>query len=92
MGMITELADQFDLSHVESCCLCGKKSTAYWRGEKWIGICRWCAIDDLPKLMADAVVGGGAKIGADLHHACGQFWRAAALSLEIKQRESPPSP
>lgn len=37
------------------CTICGEKATGYWHGEGLVEVCHHCAIDVLPKLIADAI-------------------------------------
>lgn len=40
-----------------SCSICGCCADASWVGEVEVHVCRSCAIDVLPRLMADAIYG-----------------------------------
>lgn len=43
----------------EKCTFCGeKKANGMWRGTTDIFVCKRCALDKLPQLMADTIVGG----------------------------------
>src|SRR5437660_260200 len=43
---------------IEQCSLCGSKlASAYWMGLVQLSVCKDCAVHDLPKLVADALVG-----------------------------------
>src|SRR6516162_11291360 len=75
---------------VERCSFCGgPEATAYWRGERGpISCCRTCAVETLPALMADAVVGEiaphsrtVAQLGGALERFESRFWRAAVIAL-----------
>jgi hypothetical protein len=74
----------------ESCNVCGEPADAQWAGHESIGICEACAINVLPRLIADAVRarfgeshGSGAN-GAFLRSE-GEirlaYWQAACASL-----------
>jgi hypothetical protein len=39
------------------CCICGGQSVACWAGKQMLEVCYHCAVNVLPKLIADAVVG-----------------------------------
>lgn len=42
--------------HDGICTLCGERSTAFWVGDvATIGVCEPCALDKLPRLIADAL-------------------------------------
>ena len=73
--------------NVEVCSICGRRrATAWWRGTKILSICRPCALDVLPKLLADALVGEGAVsetgLRADAANVLRTFWTAARLALK----------
>lgn len=43
----------------EACSFCGEREpSGIWMGEKVIFCCKFCAINYLPQLMADAIVDG----------------------------------
>jgi hypothetical protein len=71
---------------VESCSFCGEASAAWWQGLATITVCRPCAENVLPALLADAVVGermhlDPGVITSTLTRAERVFWRATALAL-----------
>ena len=53
--MIYDSPDEKD----HTCHMCGKnKANAFWNGEQQFFVCRNCAVEKLPELIADAVVDG----------------------------------
>ncbi len=73
--------------NVEVCSICGRRrATAWWRGQTILSICRPCALDVLPKLLADALVGEGpsneSQLHADAANVLRTFWTAAKLALK----------
>jgi hypothetical protein len=73
---------------VQRCCLCGEPPSAYWRGEVVIAVCSRCAVEVLPKLIADAIVGphcGHKTVIPRLveagRRAAAAFWKAAACAI-----------
>lgn len=70
------------------CAFCDQPSAAYWMGRelKPLEICRICALDKLPLLIADAVSTSPKKIDFDESHRAldrltKQYWRGLALQL-----------
>lgn len=56
------LIKEFDANCAEKCALCDEnKADAIWTCAKDIYVCKRCALDFLPQLMADAIVGGTDK-------------------------------
>lgn len=74
---------------VETCSVCGEPyAAAYWRGRQMISVCRDCALNILPALIADALVGefgDNMAVITNLYHAvevmAGRFWKAAAVAI-----------
>lgn len=74
---------------VGRCSFCGERhATAFWQDWRTVSCCRRCAVEVLPKLMADAVVGehgsqpgmvGTVRRYLDL--ATATFWQAAATAI-----------
>ncbi len=69
------------------CFNCGHPAAALWRGHTPVAVCRPCALDTLPRLLADALVGTHprrpsliAELGNGLETARANFWRAAACA------------
>jgi hypothetical protein len=89
---------------VERCEFCGEASAAaYWRTAGGVlPVCRPCAEDALPRLLADAVVGeagGGPNAARQLQGALGRaeatYWRAGCLAMARGARgrsAEPPAP
>jgi len=79
--------------HNESCTLCEKKSVAYWMGlGTTIHVCQDCALNILPALIADAIVGthGHLPYMAGYLNDCVNsiekvYWRAAALAIHRRK-------
>jgi hypothetical protein len=70
----------------ERCTVCGaRKWSAYWVGaETEIAVCRSCAVETLPALIADALADERPTIHVLLQHVERirlRFWRALALAL-----------
>ena len=38
------------------CFACGEKPDAFWKGQETVNVCQSCAIEILPKLLADSVI------------------------------------
>ena len=52
----SKIAKDFDIP--EKCSFCGNDSPqSFWHGGENVRTCRGCAIDILPKLLADSIVG-----------------------------------
>jgi hypothetical protein len=66
------------------CSVCGGRAHAYYFGPSEIWICAECAVETLPALIADAIVGCYTVNGRDLHHFEDRirlaFWRGMALA------------
>jgi hypothetical protein len=71
------------------CNLCGGEAAAYWASaHSGVSVCRPCAVEVLPMLAAEAVVGefGTGPMAIDrleqaLAKMQARFWRAAAMAL-----------
>lgn len=50
----SKIAKQFGIPSV--CSFCGGEAQSYWQGIECVRTCSKCAIEVLPKLMADAIV------------------------------------
>jgi hypothetical protein len=72
------------------CCVCGRPANAVWTAGPSILICCVCAVDVLPKLIADAVAGGGVMNTVAFRHIEGEmllnYWRAVANAMEVRHR------
>lgn len=84
---------------VKVCCVCGEQPAAYWRGERVVAVCATCAVEVLPKLIADAVVGptcGHKTVIARLREAerraKAAFWEAAACAIAFAEPPLTPKP
>jgi hypothetical protein len=74
---------------VEVCSFCGEPhASAWWRGHQTISVCRKCAVEDLPRLLADALAGEHAdapNVVGSLHRALEQaeknFWMASCCAI-----------
>jgi hypothetical protein len=73
---------------VEVCSFCGEpNATGWWMGHQIIAVCHGCALDAVPKLMADALVDeyGHKRPIATLRQlqqvAEKNFWEAATLAV-----------
>lgn len=86
------VADDQAYEQYKTCFFCGGsrgRASAYWCArERYIGICRECALDDLPRLMADALVGGHdysprgfCYIRGWLTQIVSTFWKAIATAI-----------
>jgi hypothetical protein len=73
---------------VEVCSFCGEsESAAWWMGHQQVSVCRRCALEVLPCLMADALVGERGdlphalvSLHRDLETVLKGFWRAVAIA------------
>ena len=83
-----------------TCLVCGKEPDAIWVGAGVVTVCRVCAIEVLPQLMADAVApcsveGAGAKVMDGIKFAWvraeGRYWRSLANSLAMLGGRRKPS-
>lgn len=81
------------------CVLCGGEPQAYWhRKGDMIFICRQCALNDLPRLIADAVMNNApssfdlpwdsknARLSGALKDVELAYWRAGACAIETKAK------
>src|SRR5262245_8645963 len=73
--------------NIETCSICGNpNAAAHWLGIESISVCRPCAVEALPALIADAIVGehGGLAPNLDIYLAKIEkaFWRAATLATQ----------
>jgi hypothetical protein len=74
---------------VEVCSFCGEPNAAgWWMGRQYVSVCRRCALEVLPCLMADALVGERGDVPLalgslhrDLETVLKTFWRAAAIAI-----------
>jgi hypothetical protein len=81
--------DAMAADYARPCTLCGGdrgRTAAYWVGVEEIYICLCCAVDYLPKLIADAVASVHIPTGTPVHvryeeKILREYWRAAALAL-----------
>ena len=85
MGTMYELWEDEKRSSNHVCLLCGFDPSAYWWGwgSQRLYICRKCAVEALPALIADATLGhlaasveDGKRIVLEIEK---NFWRAVAL-------------
>jgi hypothetical protein len=84
---------------IEECSFCGSPhATAFWRTLAGaVSVCLSCAVEALPKLMADAVFGENANAQGKielgqlaLRQATVAFWTAAnGLRVRSRQRKKP---
>jgi hypothetical protein len=91
------------------CTLCGEDSAVgWWRAHEDLRVCRACAMDALPKLLADVLVGEWTLtthtlplVGRGLQEFLLSFWRAVAIALsrvaevdrrEAQERQQTPAP
>jgi hypothetical protein len=83
-----------DAGEHPKCCLCGeRRANGLWQGSTLLLICRWCAIDTLPQLMADAFVDAcheGRPLHKELHdaveHINKKFYQAVAKAMCRSER------
>jgi hypothetical protein len=76
---------------VETCSFCGAPQAAgWWHGEQRVSVCRTCAVQTLPRLMADALVGERedfrhvyASLYRELLEAERHFWMAACGAIAL---------
>jgi hypothetical protein len=54
---------EYDLYPDAKCSICGSHPTAMWRGVSDVFICPGCAVDVLPRLIADALTPDDAQYG-----------------------------
>jgi len=72
------------------CQICGKEPDAVWTGQKEVVICLNCALNVLPKLIADAVANRRVKISVFKtmwEEAEKNFWYATACQLAHSTRQ-----
>lgn len=79
-----------DIRQADLCDVCDQAATARWRGNRNIAICSTCAIDVLPKLMADAIDlspdENFDRAKTSLERIVRTFWRAMACRLFREQK------
>ena len=81
---------------VEICSFCGKpQASGWWRGHQTVSLWRRCAIEEVPRLMADAIAGECADaphVVANLQRAWEQsearFWLAACCAIAQAARRT----
>ncbi len=99
MGIITDLMEFKGETQVPTCDICGERpAAAYWAGQKEFCVCRKCALEVLPRLAADAVVGDTVYPNTCSHVSAAKlqmeaaFMRGAVLSVvRTHQKEKPAS-
>ena len=65
-----------DLNKVPRCALCGSRSAdGVWMGRKTMGVCLPCAVEVLPKLIADGVMNRLCVGRDDAEHLVHEQWR-----------------
>jgi hypothetical protein len=90
-------ADAFDADMAgpgyDRCTLCGEPATAFWYGHATVSVCRRCAVEKLPLLIADAVCderGDGphavTRLTAALETVRRQFWKGVAHAVHRAAR------
>jgi hypothetical protein len=89
---------------IEVCNFCRERNaSAYWTGNHWLSVCRGCALDILPKLLADAIIGERVipdtclpNVLRDLEKIQANFWpgiaSAFARVMRLSQREDKQRP
>ena len=76
------------------CLVCGGSPTAYWEGYGGVlAVCRNCAVEKLPLLIADAIAGNyrastltAQRFEPAIPAITGAFWRGAAFALSRRTR------
>ena len=71
------------------CSLCHEPAVAQWHDKGTIGLCATCAVEHIPRLLADAVDVTDTDIAqwcAALNRIQAQFLRAAQSRIETHQR------
>jgi hypothetical protein len=75
-----------------SCSVCGQRPDAVWVDHSRIWICRTCAVETLPALIADAI-GADRDAGRPMAHyeaalpaLVGKYWQAVASRLASRLR------
>jgi hypothetical protein len=73
---------------VGRCTVCDGDATGWWRGQTGdVSLCPRCAVDAMPKLLADSLVGEFdsphvvQRLQGSLKEFNAQFWRAAAIAI-----------
>jgi hypothetical protein len=81
----------------DPCCMCGNSADAFWMANPSIYVCASCAVDKLPLLIGDAVVGSNRGAGLSrfvevlAQRIMLGFWRSVAIQA-IKQGRQPVTP
>lgn len=73
----------------EYCTLCNQPAKAAWHGNHVIAVCRECAVEILPALIADAAAGSCFRpehAERVIDRITYRFWRA--MSLRLLRRDS----
>lgn len=82
------------LAGIPTCNLCGDcYADAYWQGHDRVSVCSGCALDTLPALLADTVV--GVRTVPRIMDRCKQalerfsmnYWRACAHAIDQAHRQ-----
>lgn len=79
---------EIDLYPKSKCSICGHPAIAMWNGINEVFVCRDCAINILPRLMADAIMQCQPRIDTilDLHKNSEiAFWQAVASKAVTKK-------
>lgn len=77
-----EFVGEIDEYRGAKCSICDRDAVAMWRGKIDIFVCYKCATDVLPRLIADAIVQPGCKMGRILDARKDMdiaFWQAVAV-------------
>lgn len=73
-----------------TCVFCGKRADAVWWGNGYTRVCKQCAVDILPRLIADAMVNGdGTEYGEilEIFQALKAPFLEAALAQMTRARD-----
>lgn len=89
MGRIEHAEEIFVTPESRRCTFCGDAADGYWCGEEMVKACSSCAVNVLPKLIADTVglPPAGQRTNAHcaalgiLDHVRGVFWEAMSCRL-----------
>lgn len=78
--------------HRAECLICGTEAwESFWQGVVPLFFCAECALDDLPKIIADAVCEARAELTEDDERALVAKMRRAA-EIFARRRDGPPWP
>ena len=71
------------------CFRCGEKATAMWHSLSIVEVCHSCAVEVLPKLIADATFHASSNYSGSriLERVRSEFWKAVASNYSVEMRK-----